>query len=103
MVTCISVNVLVAVERPSPLRRTWNVHVFAIFCDGTTCDSDPSAAQCLADPAVAEGLLGGVRILSFSARQVVLWAWNNLDHNQLLFAVPAAMLEEPASNVEGKG
>ena len=77
--------------------------MFAVFCDGVTRDSDPSAAQCLADPAVAEGLLGGVRILSFSARQVVLWAWNNPDHKQLLFAVPATMPEEPASNVEGKG
>ena len=77
--------------------------MFAVFCDGATCDSDPLAAQCLADFAVTEGLLGGVRILSFSARQVVLWAWNNLDHNQLLFAVPATMPEEPASNVEGKG
>ena len=99
MVTCISVNVLVAVERSSPSRRRRNVHVFAISCDGTTCDPDPSAAQCLADPAVA----GGIQILSFSARQVVLWAWNNLDHNQLLFTVPAMMPEDPVSNVEGKG
>ena len=77
--------------------------MFVVFCDGTTCDSDPSAAQCLADPAVAEVILGGVRILSFSARQVVLWMWDNLDHNQLLFVVPGTMPEEPASNVEGKG
>ena len=76
--------------------------MYAVFCESTTCDSDPSAAQCLADPAVAEEFLGGVRILSFSARQVVLWTWNNLDHNQLLFAVPATMSEEPASNIEGK-
>ena len=77
--------------------------MLAVFCDGKTCNSDPLAAQRLADSAVTEGLLGGVRILSFSARLVVLWMWNNLGHNQLLFAVPATMPEEPASNVEGKG
>jgi hypothetical protein len=65
--------------------RRRDVHVSAVFYNGTTRDSNPLAVQYLADCMVAEGLLGGVRILSFSACKVTPWARNNLDTNQYRF------------------
>ena len=99
MVTCISVNVLVVVERSSPSPRRQNAHVFAVFCDGKTCDSDPSVAKCLADSAAAEGL-GFYHFLDVKLYYGRGITWTTIN---FFFAVPATMPEEPASNVEGKG
>ena len=69
------------------------------LCDGTTCDSDPLAAQSLADSAVTEGF-GFYHFPHVKLYYGCGITWTAIN---FFFAAPATMPEEPGSNVEGKG